>query len=457
MADPSSSARSGVSGRVARWLEGASPPLFSAYAIGAAFTAYFSMYAFRKPFAAARFEGQSVGFEEAAWSVDLKIALVLSQVLGYALSKFLSIKFVSELPPHRRVTALIVLVGLAELALLFFAVAPPGLQVLALFLNGLPLGAVWGLVFGFLEGRRTSEILGAGLSASYIVASGAVKSVGRWLLEAGVSESWMPVTTGALFVLPFLLAVWLLRALPPPSLLDVRARTAREPMDAVQRRRFLARFAFGLVALTTLYMFLTAYRDFRDNFAAEIWAALGWIDTPAIFTASEIPVALAVMLALALIYRIRDNRRGFFAVYALMIGGTVLIGASTLLFDLGLISGVWWMIALGVGLYLGYVPYGCVLFDRLIAATGAVGTAVFMIYVTDAFGYLGSIVLLLLKNFAAADLSWLDFFRVFSYATAIVCTAAFTASAWYFRRVIGPRPSATDDTTPPDARDRRCP
>ena len=90
------------------------------------------------------------------------------------------------------------------------------------------------------------------------------------------------------------------------------------------------------------------------------------------------------------------------------------------------------MILLGVGLYLAYVPYGCVLFDRLIAATGAVGTAVFMIYVTDAFGYVGAIVVLLVRNFTDAEISWITFFCGFSYVTAIVYTAAFAASAWYF-------------------------
>ena len=39
-------------------------------------------------------------------------------------------------------------------------------NVAALFLNGLPLGLIWGLVFGFMEGRRTSEVLGAILCAS---------------------------------------------------------------------------------------------------------------------------------------------------------------------------------------------------------------------------------------------------------------------------------------------------
>jgi len=204
-------------------------------------------------------------------------------------------------------------------------------------------------------------------------------------------------------------------------------------------------FAPGLLLLTGLHMLMTAYRDFRDNFATEIWIELGWADAPSIFTISEIPVALCVLVGLALLYRIRDNHRAFMAVHVLMAGGSILVGVATLAFDLGVFGPVAWMIAIGIGLYLAYVPYGSMLFDRLIAVTGAVGTAVFMIYVADAFGYTGSIVVMLWKNFGEADSTWLSFFRAFSYITAIVCTAAFAASAWYFARrarAVGPASSS---------------
>ena len=414
---------------VARWLERAGPAAFSAYAIAAAFTAYFCMYAFRKPWAASDWEGASVG------ALELKIALGTAQLLGYALSKFLGIKLVAELPHARRAAALVGLIAVAELALLVFAVVGPTGKVVAIFFNGVPLGAVWGLVFGFLEGRRTSELLGAGLSASYIVASGAVKSAGAASMAWGVPETWMPFVTGLLFFPLFVAAVWALRQLPAPNAEDQRARTRREPMFGAARHAFVRRFAFGLFALTGLYTFLTAYRNFRDDFAKEIWMALGHGDKPEIFTVSELPVALAVLLALALVYRIKDNRRAFFVIHWLMAAGTAALAGATLLFDAGVIDGVTWMILLGVGLYLAYVPYGCVLFDRLIAATGAVGTAVFMIYVTDAFGYLGAIAVNLIKNFSGADVSWLAFFRGFTYVTALVCTVAFATSAWYFARV----------------------
>ena len=414
---------------VARWLERAGPAAFSSYAIGAAFTAYFCMYAFRKPWAATDYAGQEVG------ALQLKIALGTAQLLGYALSKFIGIKFVAELPPARRATALIALIAVAELALLAFGLAGPYGKVVAIFCNGLPLGAVWGLVFGFLEGRRTSELLGAGLSASYIVASGVVKSVGAAAIGWGVPEGWMPFVAGLPFFPIFVLAVWMLRQLPEPDPADVAARTKREPMYGAQRRAFVKRFAFGLVVLTGLYTFLTAYRNFRDDFAKEIWIGLGYGDQPEMFSYSEIPVAFAVLLALALVYRIKDNRRAFFVIHWLMAGGTALLAGATLLWQAGAIDGLSWMILLGVGLYLAYVPYGSVLFDRLIAATGAVGTAVFMIYVTDAFGYVGAIAINLIRNFGGATLSWLEFFRGLTYVTSGVCTVAFIASAWYFAAV----------------------
>lgn len=386
------------------------------------------MYGFRKPFAAATFAGEGV------FGFDLKTTLVLSQVLGYMLSKFLGVKLVSELAADRRAVMLVGLVLFAELALLAFGLLPPRLRLLAIFCNGLPLGAVWGLVFGFLEGRRTSEILGAGLSASYIVASGAVKSVGAGLLGWGISEHWMPFVTGLVFLPPFLAAVWMLSRLPPPAPEDVAARTQRQPMTGAERWAFFMRFGFGLTTLTALYMLVTAYRDFRDNFAAEIWQAVGQSGKPELFTLSELPVAFAVLVGLALLYRIKDNRRAVFAVHVVMGAGTLLIGGATVLFDLKLLDPVSWMVLIGTGLYLAYVPYGCMLFDRLIAATGAAGTAVFMIYVTDAFGYAGSIGVLLYKLIGQAELSWLAFFRGFSYVTAVACTAAFVVSAWYFGR-----------------------
>lgn len=410
-------------------LRTASPLTFSLYGVMAAFMAYFAMYAFRKPFAAGAYAGDTFA------GLSLKDALVIAQVCGYALSKLAGIRFVSELSHARRALALLVLIAWAELALVVFGIVPPRWRVAAIFLNGLPLGAVWGLVFSFLEGRKTSELLGAGLSCSYIVASGYVKSAGTTLMQTWhVPEAWMPAATGALFLPLFGLAVWLLAQLPPPSAEEQRLRTTRLPMPAAARRQFLARFFAGILVLTVLYLVLTALRDFRDNYAAEIWRELGHGGDASVFAVPEMWIAFGVMAVLAGIYLIQSNRGALLATHGMMFGGAAIIAASTALWDGGVLSGYGWMLGLGLGMYLAYVPFGCVLFDRMFAATGTLGTSVFLIYVADAVAYGGSVALVLYKHFGHAAMGKVAFMRAFAYGGAALCLVGFAFSAWYFSR-----------------------
>jgi len=140
------------------------------------------------------------------------------------------------------------------------------------------------------------------------------------------------------------------------------------------------------------------------------------------------------MFVLGLLYLVKDNRRGLLLTYAIMGAGAALIGVATLLFDLGVIPPMAWMISVGLGLYLGYVPYGCVLFDRTIAALKIVATAGFLIYLSDAVAYGGSVGIVLYKTLGQATTSKLQFFRYFSYATCIACVGCLAISGRYFLR-----------------------
>ena len=425
-----------MAGKLRAMLERANPVVFTAVAGLAGFSAYFSMYAFRKPFTAATFDAVP------GWSLvlDYKIALVLAQVAGYALSKMIGIKVVSELNPGRRGVAILLLIGAAWLALVGFAVIPAPWNVAMLFLNGLPLGMIWGLVFGYMEGRRVSEALGAILCASFILSSGVVKSVGAWLLNtAHVGPFWMPAAAGALFFPLLLASVWLLGQLPPPSPADEAQRVKRAPMNAAERGAFLALYGPGIALLTASYILLTAFRDFRDNFAAEIWTALGYGHASGVFTQSELPVAAIALLVLAAVMTVRDNRKALMVIHAIIVAGFLLLGASTWAFEAGLISPLAFMIFAGAGLYMAYTPFNAMLFDRLVAFSGRIATAGFLIYVADASGYLGSAALLVWRNFGAVQMDWLRFFVLSAYITSMLGALLAAAAALYFLRQGGNR------------------
>lgn len=416
--------------------------VFAVYAAVVAFTVYFCMYAFRKPFAAARFDGEFF----AGTDVALKTALVISQVIGYACSKYLGIKVCSEATPERRAATLIGLVLAAQAALVLYGLLPGSWKVVAIFLNGLPLGMVWGLVVGFLEGRRCSDVLLAGLCCSFILSSGVVKDVGRAVMNpesalaavfGPANESWMPAATGVLFLPVFLVAVWLLQQLPAPSAADAAARSVRRPMTAEDRHRFLRAYLPGLVLLIGTYLVLTAYRDFRDNYQVEIFDGLGYASTgenAAIITKAETLVAIGVIASLALLNFFRDNRHALLAAMGVMIFGMAVLLAGTAALHAGWINGFWWVTLTGLGSYLAYVPYNAMLFDRLVASTRFAGTAVFAIYVADAVGYTGSVAIQLYKDLGHAASSRLQFFEQFTWVLGGLGLVTLAIAWVYFAR-----------------------
>jgi hypothetical protein len=91
------------------------------------------------------------------------------------------------------------------------------------------------------------------------------------------------------------------------------------------------------------------------------------------------------------------------------------------------------MILAGAGLYMAYTPFNAMLFDRLIAFSGRIATAGFLIYLADASGYVGSVALLLVRNFGGFKLDWLQFFTASAYVTSVVGAVLTAVAALYFR------------------------
>jgi len=190
--------------------------LVALYAALVLFLTYASIFAYRKPFTVATFEGL------AFWGISYQSLLIISQSLGYMLSKFWGIKFISELKQLGRWKTTIILIGIAWLCLLVFAVVPAKFGLLCLFVNGFVLGFMWGIIFSYAEGRRATDFIGSVLAVSFIFAGGFSRSIGKWLmLSWDVSEKWMPFMTGLVFLFPLAIFLYLLERIPKPDKDDV--------------------------------------------------------------------------------------------------------------------------------------------------------------------------------------------------------------------------------------------
>ncbi|MFC0425457.1 DUF5690 family protein [Chryseobacterium scophthalmum] len=392
----------------------------------AAFGVYFSMYAFRKPFTIASFNDlEFFGF-------DYKILIIIAQAIGYFISKFIGIKFISELKPEKRIVFLLAFIAVAELALLGFAVVPAPYNILFMFINGIPLGMIWGIVFSYIEGRKTTEIIGLFLCSSFVVSSGVVKSAGKYLMDHfGISEFWMPFTTGLLFIIPLVIFANVLNKIPAPNEEDIALKKERKTLSREERKSLIKKFFLPLAGITVLYISLTVLRDFRDNFSREIWDEMNGKTDSSIFTLTEVPISIMVLLILGFMVKVKNNLKAFAYYHYILFGGIISVALSTFFFQSGIISPFLWMTVSGFGMYLCYIPFNGIYFDRMIAAFKIKGNVGFFIYFVDAFGYLGSVSVLFLKNLSSGNQSWLQFYINLNYIIAatvlLFAVAAFLA------------------------------
>lgn len=366
------------------------------------FLTYASVYAFRKPFTVG-----SYSMAPHILGMEYKDALVIAQVIGYMLSKFYGIKFIAELKRFGRGKLILLLVGISWIALLFFAIVPAPFNIIFIFINGFPLGIIWGIVFTFVEGRKATDFIGASLAVSFIFSSGFVKSVAEYLkITYHVTDWWLAFMTGLVFILPLLFFVFLLEKIPSPSEADIKSRIVRLPMNKQERKKFFREFEYGLVLLIILYVFLTVFRDIRDNFAADIWRELGYGNEPSVFTATEIPITVIVLVMIGSMILIRNNRRALVITHIIIVGGFLMSGISSWMFINHNLSAFRWMMLVGLGLYIGYIPFNCIIFERMIATFKKGGNVGFLMYIADSFGYMGSVAVIISKSVFSNKVSW---------------------------------------------------
>jgi hypothetical protein len=381
-----------------------------------AFCLYTCIYALRKPFAVGKYSDIIFGH------TTYKIVLILSQVCGYTISKFVGIKLISSSDSHARYKAIVICSLVAALSLFGFAITPSPYGFIFLFLNGLPLGLMWGFIFLYLEGRTTTEIMAALLSSSFIFSSGFVKSVGAYLiLHFKVHELWMPFFTACIFLPPLIILAYILNKAFPRDEEDLALKYERKPMNKELRHVTLRSLALFLIPLVFLYMCTTAYRDFRDNFSIEIFEEIGVAIKPAIFTQTELYVSLLVLFVFATLFKFKNNVKAFIVLNFLVFLGLIVMLFVSLSFQSLLSFNPLYLIAgQGCALYLIYFPFNSMYFDRFVAIYKRDTNSGFFIYVADSFGYLGSVLVLLVFEIFQADGSYYKFLISFGILLSII-------------------------------------
>ena len=398
--------------------------LFVLWAGGTALLSYSLVYALRKPFTAAEFDGLQVA------GMDYKIVVSIIQLIGYVCAKMLGIKFISELKPEGRLKFIIGSAALSELSLVAFGLLSAPYNIFALFFNGLSLGCMWGVIFSFLEGRRTTDILASIMGVSMALSSGVAKSLGLYALnDLRVSEFWMPALVGAVAFPLLCFMGWMMTKFPAPTAADIAARTKRVTLDGRQRWQLFVKFMPLLIMLFGANLLLTVQRDIKEDFIVciiDVSQVSSWA-----FAHLDSIATLVLLGVFALLSAVGNHLRALCLILimsAIGMGTIAFLGAEAGSLNMPVTA---WLFLQTLCIDIAYLSFQTIFFERFIACFKVQGNVGFFIITIDFIGYLGTLCLLLFKEFQAPHIDWTSFYNGMSVYIGIACCLAFAGSIIY--------------------------
>ncbi len=398
--------------------------LFVLWAGGTALLSYSLVYALRKPFTAAEFDGLQVA------GMDYKIVVSIIQLIGYVCAKMLDIKYISELKPEGRLKFIVGSAALSEVSLVAFGLLPAPYNIFALFFNGLSLGCMWGVIFSFLEGRRTTDILASIMGVSMALSSGVAKSLGLYALnDLGVSEFWMPALVGAVAFPLLCFMGWMMTKFPAPTAADIAARTKRVTLDGRQRWQLFVKFMPLLIMLFGANLLLTVQRDIKEDFIVciiDVSQVSSWA-----FAHLDSIATLVLLGVFALLSAVGNHLRALCLILimsAIGMGTIAFLGAEAGSLNMPVTA---WLFLQTLCIDIAYLSFQTIFFERFIACFKVQGNVGFFIITIDFIGYLGTLCLLLFKEFQAPHIDWTSFYNGMSVYIGIACCLAFAGSIIY--------------------------
>ena len=398
--------------------------LFVLWAGGTALLSYSLVYALRKPFTAAEFEGMQVA------GMDYKIAVSVVQLLGYVTAKLMGIKYISELKPESRLKFVINSAALSEISLLVFGLFPAPYNIAALFFNGLSLGCMWGVIFSFLEGRRTTDILASIMGVSMALSSGVAKSMGLYAINSlHVSEFWMPALIGA-FAFPLLCVLgWTMTKFPKPTEADIASRSVRVTLDGRQRWVLFRKFMPVLLMLFAANLLLTVQRDVKEDFIVciiDVSTVSSWA-----FAQIDSIATLVLLAVFALLATTYNHLKVLCVLLVLSIAGMGTLAFVAANFERMQLPVNVWLFLQSLCLDMAYLSFQTIFFERFIACFKIRGNVGFFIITIDFVGYMGTLALLVFKEACASHVDWALFYNQMSVYIGVACCLAFVGSLVY--------------------------
>ena len=281
---------------------------------------------------------------------------------------------------------ILISIVLAEASLILFGLLPAPYNIGAMFLNGLSLGCMWGIIFSFIEGRRMTDILASLLGVSMVISSGTAKSM----------------------------------------------KSKRETLNGKQRWDIFKNFMPFLTLLFIANVVLTILRDIKEDFLVKIIDVSQYSSW--MFAQVDSVVTIIILVIFGLMVFVRSNLKALSILLGLIIISMVVMVVVSFGYEQLQLNAIVWLFIQSLCLYLAFLTFQTIFFDRFIACFKIRGNVGFFIAMNDFLGYTGTVIVLAVKEFFSPDINWTTFYNLMAGYVGVICFVAFVCSFIYLHQ-----------------------
>ena len=239
----------------------------------------------------------------------------------------------------------------------------------------------------------------------------------------------MPALVGAVAFPLLCFMGWMMTKFPAPTAADIAARTKRVTLDGRQRWQLFVKFMPLLIMLFGANLLLTVQRDIKEDFIVciiDVSQVSSWA-----FAHLDSIATLVLLGVFALLSAVGNHLRALCLILimsAIGMGTIAFLGAEAGSLNMPVTA---WLFLQTLCIDIAYLSFQTIFFERFIACFKVQGNVGFFIITIDFIGYLGTLCLLLFKEFQAPHIDWTSFYNGMSVYIGIACCLAFAGSIIY--------------------------
>ena len=266
-----------------------------------------------------------------------------------------------------------------------------------------------------------------------VISSGTAKSAGLYVMNnLHVNEFWMPALIGAVALPLLALLGYILNRLPQPTEEDIAMKSERATLNGKQRWELFKNFMPFLMMLFVANVAIVVLRDIKEDFLVNIIDVSKY--SPWLFAKIDTVVTLIILVVFGLMVFVKDNLKALSILFGLIITGMIVMSVVSFGLERFQLSPVVWLFVQSLCLYIAYLTFQTIFFDRFIACFKIHGNVGFFIVTTDFLGYTGTVLVLVLKEFCNPYIDWAVFYNQFAGCVGVFCCITFICSFVYLHQ-----------------------